>query len=124
MSQNIWGFPSNQSTTFAEALGYKSYVAYITQTGVNPPVYTVLENTLGVDLTWTYDGPGFYHASNQIFLNQTGKVVAFCTLNNSNSFVIQAGLNTGQQLEIVVYDETWNNVDIQGNAVVEFRLYP
>jgi hypothetical protein len=51
-------------------------------------------------------------------------VVAFCTLNNSNSFVIQAGLNTGQQLEIVVYDETWNNVDIQGNAVVEFRLYP
>lgn len=69
MSQNIWGFPSNQSTTFNEALGYKKYVALLTQTGTDAPVATVLENTLGFDVVWYYEaGGGWYTFQN----NTTG----------------------------------------------------
>lgn len=48
-NQNIWGFPSNQSTTFEEALGYKKYVALI-KPKTGPPDYlevTVLEDSIG-----------------------------------------------------------------------------
>lgn len=48
-------------------LGYRSYTALLTQTGTDAPVATVLENTLGGDVVWSYVQTGFY----------------FGTLNNS-----------------------------------------
>jgi hypothetical protein len=41
-------------------LGYKSYVATMTQAGTNPPVSVVLENTLGGTPVWSYFGKGSY----------------------------------------------------------------
>lgn len=38
------------------------YVAFLTQSGANAPVATVIENTLGVTVTWNYDGVGSYRA--------------------------------------------------------------
>jgi hypothetical protein len=38
---------------------YKVYTALLTQVGINPPVATVLENTIG-NITWTYLGTGSY----------------------------------------------------------------
>lgn len=40
---------------------YKVYSALLTQTGTNPPVPIVLENTLGVTPTWYYDIVGRYY---------------------------------------------------------------
>ena len=39
---------------------YEVYTALLTQSGTNAPVATVLENTLGVDITWTYISTGNY----------------------------------------------------------------
>jgi hypothetical protein len=39
---------------------YKIYSANLSQTGTNPPVATVFENTLGGTVVWTYDGVGTY----------------------------------------------------------------
>jgi len=40
---------------------YKVYVATMTQSGVNnPPVPTVLRNTIGGDIVWTYSSAGDY----------------------------------------------------------------
>ena len=39
---------------------YKVYTALLTQTGTNAPVATVLENTLGNDIIWSYSGTGSY----------------------------------------------------------------
>lgn len=39
---------------------YKVYVALLTQTGVNAPVATVLENTLGGTVVWSYNDVGEY----------------------------------------------------------------
>lgn len=61
MSQNIWGFPSNQSTTLQEALGHKSYVAQLGQTGTNDPVPIVLEDTTGLSMTWERQNLGVYY---------------------------------------------------------------
>jgi hypothetical protein len=38
---------------------YKVYTALLTQSGINPPIATVLENTIG-NITWTYLSTGNY----------------------------------------------------------------
>lgn len=43
-----------------EVRTYKVYRAIINQTGTNPPVATVLENTLGINPTYAYVGAGQY----------------------------------------------------------------
>lgn len=40
--------------------GAKVYRALLTQTGTDDPVATVLENTLGGDVVWTYNAEGTY----------------------------------------------------------------
>lgn len=44
-------------------LPYKVYTALLTQSGTDAPVATVLENTLGVELTWERYAPGLYKAA-------------------------------------------------------------
>ncbi len=44
------------------ALGYKVYTALLTQTGVNPPVATILKNTTGGTIAFAYDNVGVYRA--------------------------------------------------------------
>lgn len=39
---------------------YKVYTALLTQTGTDAPVATVLENTLGGDIVWSYKQTGLY----------------------------------------------------------------
>jgi len=43
--------------------GVKVYRALLTQTGTDAPVATVLENTLGADVTWDYDDAGRYRVT-------------------------------------------------------------
>lgn len=51
------------------AAPYKVYTALLTQTGTNAPVATVLENTLGGDIIWSYAGVGSYIGTlNESFL--------------------------------------------------------
>lgn len=42
--------------------GYKVYTALLNESGSTPPVATVLENTLGVTVTFQYNGQGDYLA--------------------------------------------------------------
>lgn len=42
---------------------YKSYVALISQNGTNAPTATILENTLGGTVVWSYDDVGQYHCT-------------------------------------------------------------
>lgn len=47
-------------TLFSLGRTYKIYSALITQGLTDPPVATVLENTLGGEIIWTYDSIGVY----------------------------------------------------------------
>lgn len=67
---------------------YKVYSALLTQTGIDPPGVTVLENTLGVDPVWYRTSQGNYRAE-AIGVFTLGKtvvipgVINFTSLNNS-----------------------------------------
>lgn len=59
---DITGSVSAQTdlTTAFGTQGIKKYVALLTQSGTNAPVATVLENSLGGTLVWTYEAQGSY----------------------------------------------------------------
>ena len=42
---------------------YKVYTALLTQEGTDAPVATILENTLGGDIVWSYFGVGTYRGT-------------------------------------------------------------
>ena len=65
--------------------GVKSYVALLTQTGTDAPVATVLENTLGGTVVWTYAAGGRYDGT------LAGAFTANKTAVNSGSCVTAAG---------------------------------
>lgn len=53
-----WVLPDESGTIALTK--YKVYTALLTQTGTNAPVAIVLENTLGGNIVWAYDGAGEY----------------------------------------------------------------
>ena len=74
---------ANQVPTWGQvqaiAKPYKVYTALLTQTGTNAPVATVLENTLGITISFSYTTVGRYKAvfSTPFTGVQLDKVVAF-----------------------------------------------
>lgn len=56
---------------------YKVYTALLSQSGTNDPVATVLENTLGQTITWSYNNVGSYNSSDIIIANQNNLYIQF-----------------------------------------------
>ena len=46
-----------------KSVGYKVYIAELSQTGTNAPVANVIENTLGGDIVWSYAYTGAYNGT-------------------------------------------------------------
>lgn len=110
------------------ALPYKSYVAIISQSGKNAPtIDTLLENTLGDTITFTYANAGEYYinsANNKFTSNKTvimvtpgrrlsGGNVTLGTTIAGNSFLV---------LYSHVADGTLTNSLLNGVSV-EIRVY-
>ncbi|MEI2773359.1 MAG: hypothetical protein V9G98_22400 [Candidatus Competibacter sp.] len=55
--------PAGVAAAIANNRGVLEYVALLTQTGTDAPVATVLRNTLGGAVVWTYVGAGNYRAT-------------------------------------------------------------
>ena len=69
----------------------KTYTAILTQVGESAPVATVLQNTLGGDITWVFDSIGVFNAtSNDLFT--LGKTTITCS-NLWGNFNIQCYAN-------------------------------
>jgi hypothetical protein len=93
--------------------GVKVYRALLTQSGTNAPVATVLENTLGSNVTFVYDDLGTYIAQNSLFTN--GKTAYYgnfgtgglgLSLQSEGSIAISAGDDNqliNASIEILVY---------------------
>ena len=59
----VWNYLSSTIDDFkAIILGYRTYKAFLTQMGEDTPVATVVDNTLGINITYEYDGSGYYYA--------------------------------------------------------------
>ena len=106
---------------------YKVYTALLSQTGTNAPVATVLENTLGGTVVWSYVDIGTFSGIT------TGKF-----LNNKTYLYINSASETGNMLDglagVSKISEDEINVitvssgadvsnDILNQASIEIRVY-
>ena len=66
--------------------GYKVYTALLTQTGSTAPTAVVLENTLGITPSYSYDGTGQFHVdlSGMTGINSANTVVITGNYGNTN----------------------------------------
>jgi len=100
---------------------YLVYTALLTQSGTNAPVATVLENTLGGTVTWSYADVGKYTASISGDFDQDKTGFIF-TLNAgfADTRVLLSG-----DAQIMTYDETLTNSDdYLSRQLIEIRVYP
>jgi hypothetical protein len=110
----------------APVVGYKRYIALISQTGTNDPTATIFENTIG-DITFNYIGVGTYE------MVLTGAFLADKTWVVGGSADINAGGGDFATLDIRRYDNnsirlyTYDNFSIANNLLVntsiEIRVY-
>jgi hypothetical protein len=112
-------------------LPYKVYSALITQIGTDAPTATVLQNTLGVTMTWSRVAEGVYKvtASSGIFL----EAKTWTIINNIN--IASAGyfdINRGSDTEVVVASSIYDSGTppyIPADGIIsalslEIRVYP
>ena len=134
------GLSSIESTTLDVSIAdgvatvnvpYKVYSAILTQTETNAPVATVLENTLGVTMTWSRVSEGNYKvtASSGIFLEaKTWTIINNINIAGISYFDIIRVSNT----EIFVYSSIYDSGtppyipadDIINALSLEIRVYP
>ena len=101
----------------------KVYVALLTQTGTNAPVATVLKNTLGGTVVWTYDSAGIYIGTliGVFTLDKTYSIISQSISNLATSVVYRTSANTVQVLSA----EEGNVVDdILSNTSIKIEVYP
>lgn len=115
--------------------GVKVYRALLTQTGTDNPVATVLENTLGGEVVWTYADAGLYTGTREGAFTASKTwlppVNASQTLDGAASFVEtsffrrdadEVRLQTAQ-IDAGLGTQTLNN-NLLNNAYVEILVYP
>jgi hypothetical protein len=107
------------------SLGYKTYVANLTQSSTNAPVATVLENTLGGNLVWTRFGSGTYLATLNGAFSNASKIwlspiippvpnLAYMQYSDANS------------IQLNTTDPSFGNIDdvLNLSTSIEIRVYP
>jgi len=112
---------------------YKVYTALLTQTGTDAPVATVLENTLGYNITWGYSNVGVYTAIGLPNTFEDDKFAFIQGAGNSSSLASLWAYNGSidfSQMILECYD--LGNVgsgsfdlkdDILINQFIEIRVY-
>lgn len=108
-------------------LPYKVYVAILTQSGTTAPIVTVLENTTGQTITWSYGTVGYYLGTYSTTFN-AAKTVIFIGSSPYfyNGVVIGAGVgSTGDFIILSAKDSSGNYVNgALYNTAIEVRIYP
>ena len=102
---------------------YKVYTALLTQSGTDAPVATILENTLGGTVVWSYDGFGSYIGSlngafteNKTFIQATIEFASDATNVTTNRITN----NTINYQTYLPGDGNYNNSVVN----LEVRVYP
>ena len=127
LTENIANILINNNIS---VLPYKVYSALLIQSGIDAPVATVMQNTLGADVIWTRDSVGVYFGTctGQLTVDKT---IIFSQGNTSLSGSIYPSINSLPDditIETGFYDSNNPNVpiysdDILGNTFVEIRVY-
>jgi hypothetical protein len=105
---------------------YKVYTALVSQTGTNAPTATVLENTLGGTVVWSYASVGQYTATltGAFTVNKTTVFINHAYAGSGNNTSLQGGstnVNTAN-IRVKNYQGTPFDGEING-ASIEIRVY-
>jgi hypothetical protein len=101
---NVWNYLGSTLDNFkAVLLGYRTYKAFISQVDANPPTITVVENTLGINISFEYGGEGSYYG-----------VLDKALFNDITTTV------SGQKVQVVITPSSSNLVD---NTML-FNVFP
>lgn len=116
-------------------MSYRVYTALLTQQGTNPPVATVLDNTIG-DIQWSRVNAGRYDAV-LVDAFPAGKTVTFlggCQWdgNSQGNFAVMAALPSHpNSIRIVTYDlflgsssSAIASDELLSRTEIEIRVYP
>lgn len=119
-------FALSKIPTTPSGPNYKVYTALLTQTGVAPPVATVLENTLG-EISFTYDGIGAYLAnSDGLFtLNKTFSIIGTSS-DGSTSNLVGILSNYSNNTILITSGDAVNGIpsnEFLQNTPIEIRVY-
>jgi len=106
--------------------GYKVYTALITQTGTDAPVATVLQNTTGGTIAWSYSNVGIYVATISDATYTANKTAVLISSGGvSNSTVKSSVVNSTTALtvyQVDVGDQQPTNT-ISATTTLEIRIY-
>lgn len=117
-------------TSKVSGSNYLKYVALLSQSGTDAPVATVLENTLGVTITYSRVSTGEYllTASSNIFLqNKTWSVANTPSWDGNGPFALQIGRISDNECHIYSYSIISGIQDLGTNedrTSIEIRVYP
>jgi hypothetical protein len=106
---------------------YKKYVALISQTGINPPTATILENTIG-DIVFNYNGIGDYDMvlAGAFLANKTWVVGGSADINAGGGDFATLDIRRANDNTIILrtYDNFTAADDMLVNTSIEIRIYP
>lgn len=119
---NLTKFVENLIATSPSGQSYKVYTALLTQTGINAPVATVLENTIG-NIVWARNNTGIYQA------------VLLGAFTSDKTHLLCGTLQISNNSELIFYQLDQDEVilqtsingfisdDLLSNFSIEIRVY-
>ena len=119
---------ANYKTTALEVANlsktYTVYTAKVSQSGINPPVAVVLENTTDETFTFTYSSQGTYILTKSGANFDTAKT--YFSHSNSNSYWLSSVIVNGDNyiaMQTTPFDDIAYVVDDLLNGFIEIRIY-
>ena len=104
---------------YAPTGNVKVYKALLTQSGTDAPVATVLQNTLGGNIVWSYNGVGEYTGTlNEAFLNNK----TFKIIEQEDTFGGVVLVNRINDNEVKIFTNFSNDILSQTSILIE--VYP
>jgi hypothetical protein len=113
-----------QSINGAPVVGYKKYIALISQTGTNDPTLSILENTIG-DIVWTRGGVGDYSGTLiGAFLQPKTYIIFQNFYSGTGSHISFIERISDNEINIVTKDNTNTFIDnVLNYTTIEIRVY-
>lgn len=116
-----WATPSGGGAS------YLVYTALLTQSGTSAPVATVLENTLGGTVTWSYEDAGRYLASTEAATFTVEKTWIICSSSNdgdpNNGSISVPSRNSSTVIKLITTFSSSMSDNILNAAAFEIRVY-
>ena len=123
-TDNTLGWNSSTKKVTIKDADYLVYTALITQTGTSAPTATVLKNTLGGTVVWSYNGVGDYTATLSGVFTANKTTVTALSNNISTAKEASGVWDTTSTIDVYTTD-AWDSAnDVLNISFFEIRVYP